>query len=104
MTRRKPLPCCVASGVDPFVTWMMAFSTGEGMSQTALAHKVGVSAFTVGRWSTGAVTPSLHNARAAANALGYDLVLHKRPSRPKDSTKRPGPTHVGNSESTEIKR
>lgn len=60
---------------DPVVWRFFSILKGRGLSIRDLSEISGVGYKTIGSWSSKKRSPTLINFRAAANALGYELVL-----------------------------
>ena len=63
------------SGTDAIVSTLTAERVKRGLSLRAVARASGVSVSCVHTWEHGVRAPSLHNLRAWAASLGYDLIL-----------------------------
>lgn len=57
----------------------------DGMTQTALAKKVGVASEAVCQWESGAATPTTRHVAAVAEAIGVSLAVFygEPPAEPK---------------------
>ncbi|MBI4318284.1 MAG: helix-turn-helix transcriptional regulator [Chloroflexi bacterium] len=51
-----------------------AYAGGKGMSQEALAGKLGVAANTISRWETGTYQPDLDDLEKLATSLGVSIL------------------------------
>lgn len=65
---------------DPLVATLRTIRRATGTTQAALAHTAGVDRTSLTGWETGRFQPPLPRLRAWAQALGYDLVLSRRPA------------------------
>jgi transcriptional regulator with XRE-family HTH domain len=65
---------------DPIVAALKAERKRQGLSLERLGKRMGRHTYqTVWQWESGTHAPTLASLRAWADALGFDLVLAKRP-------------------------
>ena len=64
--------------MHPLVEQILALQSAAGVQDEDLAHKIGIDRSTLRGWRTRDYHPRLSALEAAANALGYELVLQRK--------------------------
>jgi hypothetical protein len=60
----------VQHAAEPFADWLHGALRGEGLSQQAAAHRIGVSVRTISRWLRGDTEPRLRDLRRVHEIFG----------------------------------